>query len=156
MADSIFDQVETLAGDFAATLAAIHKANKEQGEIITAARARIDADKMRVEARRTELQAAVKDNGRSVTVRSLAQAELDGLSATEFKPTAAEQAAFGDATARAEQAIADLRRTRDELRTALAAASAELQGIRADTIGKTDIEVCARWIEGNVNSFNNL
>lgn len=156
MNNHIFDRVETLAGDFAATLAAIHKANKEQGEIITAARARIDADKMRVEARRTELQAAVKDNGRSVTVRSLAQAELDGLSATEFKPTAAEQAAFGDATARAEQAIADLRRTRDELRTALAAASAELQGIRADTIGKTDIEVCARWIEGAVNSFNNL
>ena len=111
---------------------------------------------MRVEARRTELRAAVKDNGRSVTVRSLAQTELDGLSETEFKPTAAEQAAFGDATARAEQAIADLRRTRDELRTALAAASAELNGIRADTIGKTDIEVCARWIEGNVNSFNNL
>ena len=156
MNNHIFDRVETLAGDFAATLAAIHKANKEQGEIITAARARIDADKMRVEARRTELQAAVKDNGRSVTVRSLAQAELDGLSATEFKPTAAEQAAFGDATARAEQAIADLRRTRDELRTALAAASAELQGIRADTIGKTDIEVCARWIEGAVNSLNNL
>ena len=144
MNNHIFDRVETLAGDFAATLAAIHKANKEQGEIITAARARIDADKMRVEARRTELRAAVKDNGRSVTVRSLAQTELDGLSATEFKPTAAEQA------------IADLRRTRDELRTALAAASAELGGIRADTIAKTDIEVCARWIEGNVNSFNNL
>ena len=143
MNNHIFDRVETLAGDFAATLAAIHKANKEQGEIITAARARIDADKMRVEARRTELRAAVKDNGRSVTVRSLAQTELDGLSATEFKPTAAEQAA-------------DLRRTRDELRTALAAASAELGGIRADTIAKTDIEVCARWIEGNVNSFNNL
>lgn len=156
MADSIFDQVETLAGDFAATLAAIHAANKEQGEIITATRARIDADKQRVEARRAELQAVVKDNGRSVTVRSLAQAELDGLSATEFKPTAAEQAAFGDATARAEQAIADLRQTCDELRTALAAASAELGGIRADTIAKTDIEVCARWIEGNVNSFNNL
>lgn len=156
MNNHIFDRVETLVGDFAATLAAIHKANKEQGEIITAARARIDADKMRVEARRTELQAAVKDNGRSVTVRSLAQAELDGLSATEFKPTAAEQAAFGDATARAEQAIADLRQTRDELRTALAAASAELEGIRADTIAKTDIEVCARWIEGDVNSFNNL
>ena len=156
MNNHIFDRVETLAGDFAATLAAIHKANKEQGEIITAARARIDADKMRVEARRTELRAAVKDNRRSVTVRSLAQTELDGLSETEFKPTAAEQAAFGDATARAEQAIADLRRTRDELRTALAAASAELQGIRADTIGKTDIEVCARWIEGAVNSFNNL
>lgn len=156
MNNHIFDRVETLAGDFAATLAAIHKANKEQGEIITAARARIDADKMRVEARRTELRAAVKDNGRSVTVRSLAQTELDGLSETEFKPTAAEQAAFGDATARAEQAIADLRRTRDELRTALAAASAEFQGIRADTIGKTDIEVCARWIEGAVNSFNNL
>lgn len=156
MNNHIFDRVETLAGDFAATLAAIHKANKEQGEIITAARARIDADKMRVEARCTELRAAVKDNGRSVTVRSLAQTELDGLSETEFKPTAAEQAAFGDATARAEQAIADLRRTRDELRTALAAASAELEGIRADTIGKTDIEVCARWIEGDVNSFNNL
>nr|DAF10891.1 MAG TPA: hypothetical protein [Caudoviricetes sp.] len=156
MNNHIFDRVETLAGDFAATLAAIHKANKEQGEIITAARARIDADKMRVEARRAELRAAVKDNGRSVTVRSLAQTELDGLSETEFKPTAAEQAAFGDATARAEQAIADLRRTRDELRTALAAASAELGGIRADTIAKTDIEVCARWIEGNVNSFNNL
>lgn len=156
MNNHIFDRVETLAGDFAATLAAIHKANKEQGEIITAARARIDADKMRVEARRTELRAAVKDNGRSVTVRSLAQTELDGLSETEFKPTAAEQAAFGDATARAEQAIADLRRTRDELRTALAAASAELEGIRADTIGKTDVEIFARWIEGDVNSFNNL
>ena len=156
MSDSIFDQVETLAGDFAATLAAIHAANKEQGEIITATRARMEADKQRVEARRAELQAAVKDNGRSATVRSLAQAELDGLIATEFKPTAAEQAAFGDATARAEQAIADLRRTRNELRTALAAASAELEGIRADTIAKTDIEVCARWIEGDVNSFNNL
>lgn len=156
MNNHIFDRVETLVGDFAATLAAIHKANKEQGEIITATRARMEADKQRVEARRAELQAAVKDNGRSATVRSLAQAELDGLSATEFKPTAAEQAAFGDATARAEQAIADLRQTRDELRTALAAASAELQGIRADTIGKTDIEVCARWIEGAVNSFNNL
>ena len=141
MNNHIFDRVETLAGDFTATLAAVHATNKEQGEIITATRARIDADKMRVEARCTELQAAVKDNSRSVTVRSLAQAELDGLSAsaTEFKPTAAEQAAFGDATARAEQAIADLHRTRDELRTALAAASAELEGIRADTIGKTDI-----------------
>lgn len=156
MNNHIFDRVETLVGDFAATLAAIHKANKEQGEIITATRARMEADKQRVEARRAELQAAVKDNGRSATVRSLAQAELDGLSATEFKPTAAEQAAFGDATARAEQAIADLRQTRDELRTALAAASAELEGIRADTIAKTDIEVCARWIEGDVNSFNNL
>jgi chromosome segregation ATPase len=156
MNNHIFDRVETLVGDFAATLAAIHKANKEQGEIITATRARMEADKQRVEARRAELQAAVKDNGRSATVRSLAQAELDGLSATEFKPTAAEQAAFGDATARAEQAIADLRQTCDELRTALAAASAELGGIRADTIAKTDIEVCARWIEGNVNSFNNL
>lgn len=156
MNNHIFDRVETLVGDFAATLAAIHKANKEQGEIITATRARMEADKQRVEARRAELQATVKDNGRSATVRSLAQAELDGLSATEFKPTAAEQAAFGDATARAEQAIADLRQTRDELRTALAAASAELGGIRADTIAKTDIEVCARWIEGNVNSFNNL
>ena len=156
MNNHIFDRVETLVGDFAATLAAIHKANKEQGEIITATRARMEADKQRVEARRAELQAAVKDNGRSATVRSLAQTELDGLSETEFKPTAAEQAAFGDAAARAEQAIADLRRTRDELRTALAAASAELKGIRADTIGKTDIEVCARWIEGNVNSFNNL
>ena len=156
MSNPIFDQVETLAGDFAATLAAIHKANKEQGEIITATRARIDADKMRVEARRTELQAAVKDGSRSATVRSLAQAELDGLSATEFKPTAAEQAAFSEATARAEQAISDLRRTRDELRTALNAASAELEGIRADTIGKTDLEVFARWIEGDVNSFNNL
>ena len=156
MNNHIFDRVETLVGDFAATLAAIHKANKEQGEIITATRARMEADKQRVEARRAELQAAVKDNGRSATVRSLAQAELDGLSATEFKPTAAEQAAFGDATARAEQAIADLRQTREELRTALAAASAELEGIRADTIAKTDIEVCARWIEGDVNSFNNL
>lgn len=156
MNNHIFDRVETLAGDFTATLAAVHATNKEQGEIITATRARIDADKMRVEARRTELQAAVKDNGRNVTVRSLAQAELDGLSATEFKPTAAEQAAFADATARAEQAIADLRRTRDELRTALAAASAELEGIRADTIGKTDVEIFVRWIEGDVNSFNNL
>lgn len=156
MNNHIFDRVETLVGDFAATLAAIHKANKEQGEIITATRARMEADKQRVEARRAELQAAVKDNGRSATVRSLAQAELDGLSATEFKPTAAEQAAFGDATARAEQAIADLRRTRDELRTALAAASAELEGIRADTIGKTDVEIFVRWSEGDVNSFNNL
>ena len=156
MNNHIFDRVETLVGDFAATLAAIHKANKEQGEIITATRARMEADKQRVEARRAELQAAVKDNGRSATVRSLAQAELDGLSATEFKPTAAEQAAFGGATARAEQAIADLRRMRDELRTALAAASAELEGIRADTIGKTDVEIFARWIEGDVNSFNNL
>lgn len=156
MADSIFDQVETLAGDFAATLAAIHAANKEQGEIITATRARIDADKQRVEARRAELQAVVKDNGRSVTVRSLAQAELDGLSATEFKPAAAEQAAFDISTERGEQAIADLRRTRDELRTALAAASAELEGIRADTIGKTDVEIFVRWSEGDVNSFNNL
>lgn len=156
MNNHIFDRVETLVGDFAATLAAIHKANKEQGEIITATRARMEADKQRVEARRAELQAAVKDNGRSATVRSLAQAELDGLSATEFKPTAAEQAAFGDATARAEQAIADLRQTRDELRTALAAASAELEGIRADTIGKTDVEIFVRWSEGDVNSFNNL
>lgn len=156
MNNHTFAQVEALAGDFAATLAAIHATNKEQGEIITATRARIDADKMRVEARRTELQAAVKDNNRSATVRSLAQAELDGLSAAEFKPTAAEQAAFGDATARAEQAIADLRRTRDELRAALAAASAELEGIRADTIGKTDVDIFARWIEGDVNSFNNL
>lgn len=156
MNNHIFDRVETLVGDFAATLAAIHAANKEQGEIITATRARMEADKQRVEARRAELQAAVKDNGRSATVRSLAQAELDGLSATEFKPTAAEQAAFGGATARAEQAIADLRRMRDELRTALAAASAELEGIRADTIGKTDVEIFARWIEGDVNSFNNL
>ena len=156
MADSIFDQVETLAGDFAATLAAIHAANKEQGEIITATRARIDADKQRVEARRAELQAVVKDNGRSVTVRSLAQAELDGLSATEFKPAAAERAAFDISTERGEQAIADLRQTRDELRTALAAASAELEGIRADTIGKTDVEIFVRWSEGDVNSFNNL
>lgn len=156
MNNPIFGRVETLAGDFAATLAAIHAANKEQSEIITATRARMESDAQRVEARRTELQAAVKDSSRSATVRSLAQAELDGLSATEFKPTAAEQAAFGGATARAEQAIADLRRMRDELRTALAAASAELEGIRADTIGKTDVEIFARWIEGDVNSFNNL
>ena len=55
MNNHIFDRVETLVGDFAATLAAIHKANKEQGEIITATRARMEADKQRVEARRAEL-----------------------------------------------------------------------------------------------------
>ena len=32
MNNHIFDRVETLVGDFAATLAAIHKANKEQGK----------------------------------------------------------------------------------------------------------------------------
>lgn len=156
MTNPIFSHVETLAADFSAIVGAINSAHTEQRDIVETARARMAADEQRVEARRAELQAAVKDNSRSETVRSLAQAELDGLNAEKYAPTAAEQAAFGDATARAEQAIADLRQTRDELRTALAAASAELGGIRADTIAKTDIEVCARWIEGNVNSFNNL
>lgn len=158
MSNPIFDRVETLAGDFTATLAAVHATNKEQGEIITATRARMEADKLRVEARRAELQAAVKDNGRSETVRNLAQAELDGLDAEKYAPTAAECAAFDEATARGKQAVADLRHTRDELSAALAAARAALEDIKAKTTCNmgADVEIFANWLEGKEKEFNNL
>ena len=151
-----FERVEVLAEDFLATLQAIQAANKEQGEIITAAYSRMTAERERAEKRKAELQAAIGDKGRSATVRGLAQSELDTMDATKYGPTAAERGAFDRATQRGEQAVADLRKTRDELRTALSAATAELSNIRAETIGKTDTDLCARWIEGQKAKFDRL
>ncbi len=158
MCNLIFDHVEQLAADFSAIVGAINSAHTEQRDIVETVRARMAADEQRVEARRAELQAAVKDNSRSETVRSLAQAELDGLDAEKYAPTAAECAAFDEATARGKQAVADLRHTRDELSAALAAARAALEDIKAKTTCNmgADVEIFANWLEGKEKEFNNL
>ena len=138
----------TLAADFTATAQAVSDAHAEQRAILQAVRERIAADKRRAEERRTELQGTVADSSRSATVRSLAQHELDALAAVSYGPTAEERAAFDVATRAGTQAVADLRTAHTALRDALADARAELERIRGETTGKTDIDLMQRWLDG--------
>ena len=146
----------TLAADFTATAQAVSDAHAEQRAIMQAVKERVAADKRRAEERRAELQGTVADGTRSATVRSLAQHELDALSAVSYGPTAEERAAFDAATRAGTQAVADLRTAQTVLRDALADARAELDRIRGETIGKTDLVIMERWIAGKQDEFDRL
>ena len=110
----------------------------------------------RAEERRMELQGTVADGNRSATVRSLAQHELDALSAVSYEPTAEERAAFDGATRAGTQAVADLRTAQTVLRDALADARAELDRIRGETTGKVDIDLMERWLINKQDEFDRL
>lgn len=146
----------TLAADFTATAQAVNDAHREQGAVLSAVRERIAAEKRRAEERRAELQATVADSSRSATVRSLAQRELDALDAASYGPTLEERAAFDATTQAGVQAVADLRRTREALRAAFADARAELERIRGETTGKTDIDLLERLVAGKQDEFDKL
>ena len=146
----------TLAADFTATAQAVSDAHTEQRAIMQAVRERVAADKRRAEERRAELQDTVADGSRSATVRSLAQHELDVLSAVSYGPTAEERAAFDAATRAGTQAVADLRTARTALRDALADARAELERIRGETTGKVDIDLMERWLINKQDEFDRL
>ena len=146
----------TLAADFTATAQAVNDAHAEQRAIMQAVKERVAADKRRAEERRAELQSTVADGSRSATVRSLAQHELDALSAVSYGPTAEERAAFDAATRAGTQAVADLRAARTALRDALADARAELERIRGETTGKTDIDLLERWVINKQDEFDRL
>lgn len=146
----------TLAADFTATAQAVNDAHAEQQAILQAVKERIAADKRRAEERKAELQGTVADGSRSATVRSLAQHELDALSAVSYGPTAEERAAFGSATRAGAQAVADLQKTSNALSEAFAAAREELTRIQGETIGKTDLVIRERWIAGKQDEFDRL
>ena len=146
----------TLAADFTATAQAVSDAHAEQRAIMQAVKERVAADKRRAEERKVELQGTVADSSRSATVRSLAQHELDALSAVSYGPTAEERAAFDAATRAGTQAVADLRTAQTVLRDALADARSELDRIRGETIGKTDLVIMERWIAGKQDEFDRL
>jgi|GEM_PF-2378114 hypothetical protein len=146
----------TLAADFTATAQAVNDAHAEQRAVLQAVRERIAADKRRAEERRMELQGTVTDGSRSVTVRSLAQHELDALSAVSYGPTAEERAAFDAATRAGTQAVADLRTARTALRDTLADARAELEHIRSKTTGEVDVDLMQRWLDGCQAEFDRL
>ena len=146
----------TLAADFTATAQAVSDAHAEQRAIMQAVKERVAADKRCAEERRTELQGTVADGSRSATVRSLAQHELDALSAVSYGPTAEERAAFDAATRAGTQAVADLRTARTALRDALADARAELDCIRGETTGKVDIDLLERWVINKQDEFDRL
>ncbi len=146
----------TLAADFTATEQAVKDAHAEQQAIMQAVKERVAADKRRAEERKAELQGTVADGSRSATVRSLAQHELDALSAVSYGSTAEERAAFDAATQTGAQAVADLRTAQTALRDALAAARAELEHIRGETIGKVEIDIMERWIVSKQDEFDRL
>ena len=146
----------TLAADFTATAQAVSDAHAEQRAIMQAVKERVAADKRRTEERRTELQGTVADGSRSATVRSLAQHELDALSAVSYGPTVEERAAFDAATRAGTQAVADLRTARTALRDVLADARAELERIRGETTGKVDIDLLERWVINKQDEFDRL
>ncbi len=146
----------TLAADFTATAQAVNDAHREQGAVLSAVRERIGAEKRRAEERKVELQGTVADSSRSATVRSLAQRELDELSAATYGPTLEERAAFEATTQAGVQAVADLRRTREALRAALADARAELEKLRGDTLGTVDIDLLERWVANKTDEFDRL
>ena len=150
------DAALTLAVDFTATAQAVTDAHREQGAVLNAVRERIAAERRRAEERRAELQGTVADSSRSATVRSLAQRELDELAAASYSPTVEERTAFDAATRTGAQAVADLRTARTALRDALADARGELERIRGETIGKTDLVIMERWIVGKQDEFDRL
>lgn len=152
------DAALTLAADFTATAQAVNDAHSEQSAVLSAVRERIAAERRRAEERRAELQGTVADGSRSATVRSLAQRELDALDAASYAygPTIEERAAFDAATRAGAQAVADLRTAQTALRDALAAARAELEHIRGETIGKVEIDIMERWIVSKQDEFGRL
>lgn len=156
MRSEIIDRALNLVEDFKTETFAVKVENKEQKSITRAAQERIESERRRAADRAAELRAIIADQRRSETVRSLAQKELVELEAAAFVPTAAEREAFEATSAAAKQALADLRRTYATLREALTEARAELETIRKDTLGSTDVELMAQWIESEQAAFEKL
>lgn len=151
-----FEAVITLADDFAVTEQAVREGCKEQKDILSAICDRINRDQERVKSRMEELRAALADSGRSITIRGLAQKEMQELSAVVYSPTPDELEAFWTVTENAEQAIKDLRATGAALKEALGAATKELEKIRKETVGTADMELMQKWVESEKQKFEKV
>lgn len=156
MKNEIIGRALSLAADFKTEVFAVKVENKEQKNLLCAIQARIESERRRAADRAAELRAIIADQRRSETVRSLAQKELAELESAKYGPTEAEREAFAATTAAAKQALADLHRSYAALREALTAARAELETIRKDSLGSTDLELMARWIESEQAAFEML
>lgn len=127
--------VSHLTEDYITCWKVILLTEKEVEEIIRAVEARIDDAKQRDSERMRELEAAVADSSRSITIRKCAGLELEELKGKHYPVTDAEKATFNDALERLEQALCDESDIEKQLHEAFAAVSAAVKNARAATLG---------------------
>ena len=153
---SAFEKVQQLHGDYKACKSAFRAARAEAEAVRSATAGRLQAARNQAAARSVELQTTIEDICRSATVRALAADELETLRETVYTPTEAEETAFESAVQTAQQAISDAREAQREMRDALTALSADIQAIRAEVLGDSDLDLMPRWIDGEERNFDRL
>lgn len=153
---SIFDDVQNLAQDYAATVDGFNAAERAADEIQKAVCSRLEAEKAQAAERAATLEARISDPGTTPTARSMYRAELDRLQARSFAATEAETAAFLKALTEAETAVKDLYALRAKLQDALNTARDELTDIRAATLGDKSHGLRENWIASRREKFFQL
>ena len=153
---SVFERVQQLHADYTTCKQAFHIAKSEAEAVRSATAGRLQVARNQAAARIVELQSVMEDICRSTTIRALAADELETLRETVYTPTEAEETAFESAVQTAQQAISDAREAKREMRDALTALSADIQAIRAEVLGDSDLDLMPRWIDGEERNFDRL
>ena len=154
----VFKNLEETAIDYGTLILAIRTADREAQDITRATESRLVAEKRQAEARAAELTAIIGDPGRSVTIRRMAQSELDELKRRHYGPSTSEQAAFNASVAALEQAAADARALQTKLSGLLKEARDELEEIRKGTIHdrENNLDVFSGWPAGLRRDFASM
>ena len=88
---------------------------------------RVAAQRHYAADREKTLGEIVKDTAKTATVRQMAAAELDDMKSSTYPPTASEEKAYHDAHIAAQEAISEIRKSKEECKIALAAVKKELE-----------------------------
>ena len=132
---TVFQNLEQAAEDYRLCFLEINTARREGQGIISSIESRAKAEQAQRTERVAELKKQLADNSRSATVRRLAESELAELEAQHFEPSVVEREAFESCCVDLAQAAKDAEEGRKRLKDLFAAAKAEMDELRAKTLG---------------------
>lgn len=106
---------------------AYKKAVSDSEAVRAAYQNRVAAQRHFAEDRAKTLGEIVNDTSKAAAVRQMAAAELDDMKNSTYPPTASEEEAYQDAHIAAQEAISEIRKSKEECKIALAAVKKALE-----------------------------
>lgn len=106
---------------------AYRKSTADMESVRDSYRSRTAAQKHFSEDRQKTLVEIINDSAKTATVRRMAEEELASLKNCKYPPSESEQKMYSDALAAAWEAIAEIRKTKEDARIALNAVKKELE-----------------------------
>lgn len=150
---TVFEELSALCVDFDTCKSAFIRGHDAAKDISAAVRSRLEAERVQAAERISELEQRKDDPGCGVTVRRMADLELEQLrNRTKPVPTPEEIEAFCQEITAAEDAVRDMQALKGRIRQVIDAVNAEAKRLRSETLG-FDVDLRGAWLDGIRKDF---